>query len=170
MTIEQFLDILGRYPQVIILFLGFLPLASFIYGRYIAGARIAESPHRFVMSTLVYLACVPGIFSATISVYTLLVLRGNLLQVNMLHYFFPVVMMILTLVTISRLVNLDLLPGFNRLRGLMGLLTLTFVVTFLVMQTRIWLIFGGSITAMILLLIALFLVFKWLSRMVFRNQ
>ena len=140
MTIEQFLDILGRYPQVIILFLGFLPLASFIHGRYIAGARIAESPHRFVMSTLVYLACVPGIFAVTLSVYVFVFERRSIFQTDIYTQVLPIVSMIATLLIIRRTVDLDSIPGFDKITGLIVVIFAVFSIFWVLDKTHIWVV------------------------------
>ncbi|MEZ4765253.1 MAG: hypothetical protein R3C26_19345 [Calditrichia bacterium] len=105
-----------------------------------------------------------------LTAYSLFFLRSNLLEVNALIYFLPIISMIVTLALMRRNVNFDYLPGFDRLRGLMLLLAVTFIVSFLLMQLRIWLFFGGSIGSLLIGMILIFLLLRYGSRLLLRGK
>jgi hypothetical protein len=52
-------------------------------------------------------------------------------------------------------------PGFDRLVGLFTLLAVTFFLTFFILQTRIWIVFGGSILTLVVLMTFVFALLKW---------
>lgn len=161
------LDIFAPYLAGILIV---IPIFSFIYTRWLGPAKTMTRPHNFVLATIVYLSCVPGMFAAVLTAYSLFFLRSNLLEVNALIYFLPLISMIVTLALMRRNVNFDYLPGFDRLRGLMLLLAVTFIVSFLLMQLRIWLFFGGSIGSLLIGMILIFLLLRYGSRLLLRGK
>jgi hypothetical protein len=148
----------------------FLPIFSLAYGRIHPRGGGNDSPHKYIYAVLVYLSCVPGIFSSVIVAYSLFFLRSNLLEVNLLIYFLPIASMVLTIAIIRRSVDLDYLPGSDRLVGLAALLTITFVLALLLMKTRIWVLFGGSLTSLLVIMVFLFFLLKWSAHTLFRRR
>ncbi len=55
---------------------------------------------KYVISGLVYAVTVPGILSVILTLYTLFMLQQNLLEVNIIAYFVPIVAMVITLIII----------------------------------------------------------------------
>ena len=144
MTIEQFLQWAGSQALWLAAFFTALPLAAWAVN---AMARDAadRGPWKYLYSGLVYLCCVPGMFAAAITVYSLFLLRANLLRVNVLVYFLPVASMIATLVVIGRAIRFEKIPGSGRLSGLMILLGISFLIVFLLDRFRVVAFFGGTI-------------------------
>ena len=92
--------------------------------------------------------------------YGLFFYQTNLLDVNFLAYFLPIVSLGFTLVIISKIVSLDEIPGFERLSGLLTVIILAFLATFLLQRVFIHFVFFGSFMNFIAVFAALFLVFK----------
>jgi hypothetical protein len=170
MTIQELVNFLGTYPKILLLFFILLPVFTFSYGKTFAKEKGIQSPHKYVYSSLVYLTCVPGIFAAIITIYSLFFIHTNLLQVNLLVYFVPIISMVVTLVLIRQNIKLDQIPGYYRLTGLMALLAATFIFALILIKTRIWLFFGGSILAFLIMVIVVFSLLKWGSNALFRNK
>ena len=170
MTIQQALDLAAEYPLHLLLVFLALPLASWIIGAILGNERIGESPWRYLYSVLVYLACIPGILAAVIVAYSLAFAHKSLLEMNIAVHFLPPLSMAATLFLISRRVGFDKIPGFERLWGLMALIALTFCIILALERTRIWIIFGGSFTALIAAAAAVFAVLQWAAQLTFRRR
>ena len=167
MTINDLIGVAGQHPLAILLTLGQLPILAWLLGRA-AGSDGEREPWKYLYSALVYGACVPGILAAVLTAYSLFFIRLNLLQVNILVYLLPIVIMILTLFVIGRNVNFAAVPGFDRLSGLMLILGISFAVALFIVKTRIWIFFGSSITTLFFIAIGAFILLKWGSRKLFR--
>jgi hypothetical protein len=170
MTVADLINLLSMYSKYVIALFCFVPAFSFIYGNIHTQGKGVLTPHKYIYSVLIYLSCVPGMFSAIIVGYSLFFLRTNLLEVNLFIYFLPIISMAITLFIIRKNVELDYIPGFDRLVGLCTLLGITFVLALLIMKTRIWLLFGGSLTSLIVIVIFLFLLLKWSAHTLFRGR
>ena len=170
MSIIDVIDLLGEYPAALIGIFVVIPLFSFLYGQLHARRRGNESPHKYVYSVLVYVSCIPGALSLVLTTYVFFFLRANLLAVNLLVFFLPIVSMVITLAVIGRQADVDDLPGFGRITGLFVLLIVTFILALLIQRTRIWVLFRGSIVTFILVVIVLFLALRWAAGRLFRGK
>jgi len=109
-------------------------------------------------------------FAGVITAYTLFFSRENLMDVNMLVYFLPIVSMIVTLVLIRKSVSFDEVPGFDRLSDLMATVGISFALALAIQKTNIWIFFGGSIVWLFILAAAIFLLLKWSAGRLFRSR
>ena len=137
MTVADLINLLSSYSKQVIALFCFIPAFSFIYGKIHAPGKGVLAPHKYIYSVLIYSSCVPGMLAAIIVGYSVFFLRTNLLEVNFFIYFLPIISLVVTLVIIRKNVELDDIPGFDRLVGLCTLLGITFVLTLLIMKTRI---------------------------------
>lgn len=170
MSINDLVKNIEQFNLYYAIYLLVLPLLSFVYHYVYTLGRGELSPHKYVYATLIYLTSIPGIFGTILTGYTLFILRGNLLNVNLVVYFLPIISMITTIIFIRREVNLDNIPGFEKLSGLFTTLGVTFILTLILLKTRIFLFFGGSIGTFFLLLIFLFALLKWGTYMLFKRK
>jgi hypothetical protein len=161
MTTRELIHLAGQHwPALLGLFL-VAPAAAVLCSIFHGPGNGGNAPWKYLYSVLVYLACVPGTFAAVLTAYTLFFSKENLLDVNPLVYFFPIVSMIVTLVFIRKVVAFDLIPGFERLSGLMVMIACSFAIALAVQKTRIFLFFGGSIIWLITLAAGVFALLKW---------
>jgi hypothetical protein len=116
------------------------------------------------------MVAVPGMLAAVVVAYTLFFTGENLLDVNLLVYFAPLVSMLVTLALIGKNVSFADIPGFDRLSGLMVLIGVSFAIALAVHRARIWVIFGGSIELVLAIALFLFLLLKWATHMLFRRS
>ena len=161
MSISDVITILGYNPLILATIFTGLPLTAWLYGLPLSRSRAARTPHRYFYAILIYLAAIPGSLALTLTGYSLFFLRADLMSLNLLVFFLPVVSMAGTLVVIKAKVDLDRLPGFDRIIGLIVLLAATFTIALLIQKTKIWVLFHGSLTALAVFIVALFLLLRW---------
>ncbi len=169
MTIREFIQAAAQYPLLLSALCVLPPFLAWLCGVLHRKDRGAAPPWKYFYSVLVYLACVPGLFSVVLTVYTLFFRRENLLDVNLTVYFAPIVSMVLTLVIIRRNVSFRDVPGFGRLSGLMVMIGCSFAVALAVDRMGIWIWFGGSMGQLFFLALAVFALLMWGSRLLFRR-
>jgi hypothetical protein len=171
MTIRELTQLAGQHPLVLVGLFVALPLIAFLLGWIHAPDRGGASPWKYFYSVLVYLACVPGMFAAILTGYALFFTKENLQDVNLLVYVLPLVSMIVTLIFIRKTVSFELIPGFNRLSGLMVMLACSFAIALAIQKTNIWVVFfGGSLEKLFLLAAGVFALLKWGTYMLFRRR
>lgn len=146
-----------------------LPLAALALGLMHGRERGGAAPWKYIYAVLVYLSCVPGMFSAVLTGYALFFTQENLLDVSAAVYFLPLISMAVTLLLMRRQVSFDAVPGFDRLTGLMVMIAAAFGIVFALSRTRIWLFFGGSIAAFFALAAFVFALLKWGASAAFRH-
>ena len=170
MTTRDLIQLAGQHPLVLVVAFVVPPLLAWLLGQMHDRRHGGEAPWKYFYAVLVYLACVPGMFSGVITAYTLFFSRENLLDANLLVYFLPIVSMIATLIFIRKNVSFDDVPGFDRLSGLMVMVGCSFAIALAIQKTRIWIFFGGSIEKLFLLAAGIFALLKWGSYMLFRRR
>jgi hypothetical protein len=170
MTTRELIVLAGQHPVALGATFIIPPVVAWGLGRIHERTRGGAAPWKYFYSVLVYLVCVPGMFAGVLTAYTLFFSHENLLDVNPLVYFLPVVSMVVTLVFIRKNVSFDEVPGFDRLSGLMVMVGCSFGIALAVQKTNIWIFFGGSIERMFLLAAGVFALLKWGTYRLFRRR
>jgi hypothetical protein len=170
MTIRELTQLAGRQPWVLLAVFAALPLVAWLLGRIHGRENGGTAPWKYFYSVLVYVVCVPGMFAAILTAYALFFTRENLMDVNLLVYVLPLVSMVATLVFIRKNVSFELIPGFDRLSGLMAMIGCSFAIALAILKTNIWIFFGGSLEKLFLLAAAVFALLKWGTYMLFRRR
>jgi hypothetical protein len=169
-TTRELIQLADHHSLLLVAVCGFAPVAAWLCRWTHGPSKGGDAPWKYLYSVLVYLACVPGIFAAVLTGYTLWFTHENLLDVSFLVYILPLVSMVVTLILIGRNVGFDRVPGFDRLSGLMVMIACSFGIALAIQKTRIWLIFGGSIAILFVLAISVFALLKWGAYMLFRRR
>jgi hypothetical protein len=170
MTTRQFIEMAGQHWLALLGLFLVAPAAAWLCGWAHGRGNGGKPPWNYIYSVLVYLACVPGTFAAVLTCYSLFFTRENLLDVNPLVYFLPIVALVVTLVFIRKNVSFDEVPGFERIEGLMVMIACSFGVALAIQKTNIWIFFGGSIERLFILAAAVFALLKWGAYMLFRRR
>lgn len=164
MTLQELINRIGQVdPWILLAIFAAPPLLAWIMSKCHRYGSAGRNPWRFLYAGLVYLVCIPGLLAGVLIAYGVFFLRQNLLQVNLFVYFLPLAAMIGTLVIVGRQADWADLPGVDRLYALMVILGITFGVTLAIQKTRIFVFFGGSIRALLLIALVCFLLLKWAS-------
>jgi len=169
MTLQELFDTMAANPTPVLLFFTMLPVTAVVTGFMTDKGEAYESPWKYLYSALIYLACLPGIFALTMCVYHLLIDGRSFLQLNVLAYFLPILVMIGTLLAINRTVDMRRIPGFNRISGLSMIIVTCFITILIIQKTRIWIFIGGSMMHLFGLFVILFFVFSWGMSSLFKS-
>jgi hypothetical protein len=167
MTARDFLDLLGAHPMALGLGLAAAPLLALLLSFALPKERHLATPWRHVDSLLLHAACLPGVLAALLCAYVMLFRRGDLMDLNLLVSLAPVAGMGVTIWALSRAVDFEELPGFDRLWGLFVVTAVTFIILFALSRMRLWLVFGGSFVQFIVVGAGLFLLLTWGSHRAF---
>jgi hypothetical protein len=170
MTLRDFLSLAGNNPYILLGIFIIIPVLSWLIGMIHGRFRGGMAPWKYFYSLLIYLVCIPGIFASVVTAYSLFFHRENLLDVNILAYFLPIISMIATLVIIGQNVEFASIPGFDRLSGLMVMIAVSFAIALAIQKTRLFLFFGGSITMLIVIAVIAFALLKWGAYMMFKGK
>jgi len=121
-----------------------------------------ESPWKYLHGLLAYAACIPGIFSVTLSVYLFLFERGgSIFNLNILTQVVPIISMVLTLSIIRRNVPWEYVPGTGRLTNLMTMIAAAFMLMYLLDRTHIFAFVAIPVHYLLLVVVGLLLAFRF---------
>jgi len=160
MTLQNIFESVATNNFLLIYYFLIIPILALVIGM-ISGKDARDDPWRYLFSIIIYLVCVPGIFSIILCAYSFAFEQQNLLEVNVLVYFLPIASMMGTLAVVRQKLELVEVPGFGRISGLIMVLAATFVLVLLLQKTRIWIVFVGSIWHLVGVVAILFLIIKF---------
>ena len=166
MTLRDVFDALSGQPTFLFLLLMAVPTVAFLVN--IGSGKTADEiwKWRYVYATLVYLACIPGVFAITLSLYLFLFERQSIWDVNLALQVLPILTMVGTLMLIRRKMPFSYIPGFGKLSGFLTLIAAIIGIMWVVDRTRIYAISYIPFSYIIIGFVALLLIirFAW-SRM-----
>jgi hypothetical protein len=157
MTLGDFFNICAENPAVLIFYALALPLTALLALMFGRGEGHL-SPWKYLYSVLIYLACIPGIFAITLSLYLFLFEQHSILDTNVYTQILPVLSMIATVLLIRKNVSLDKVPGFGKLSGLLMVLFAVIVLLWILDRMRIFAITFIPFIWIIVMLLAIILV------------
>jgi len=160
MTLQDFFDLLSANPAVLLFYFIAVPLTAFL--AYIFGKNDGHLvPWKYLYSFLIYAACLPGIFSISLNVYLFLFERQSVLDANIYTQILPIIVMGFTLWFISKNVDLDLIPGFDKVGGLMMMIAGILALMWMLDKTRIFAITILPFWVVILIVVGLLVVARF---------
>lgn len=160
MTLEEFFQLLAGNPVWILAYFILIPFTAFLAGILGRGEGHLD-PWKYLYSTLIYLVCVPGIFAVTLSVYVFVFERRSIFQTDIYTQILPIISMIATLLLIRRNVDLDRIPGFDKISGLILMIFAVFAIFWVLDKTHILVISYLPFWQGILIFIGLLAVVRW---------
>ncbi|MEP6794344.1 MAG: hypothetical protein ABJB16_08465 [Saprospiraceae bacterium] len=159
MTLGEFFQWTALHPAFLLVYFVGVPLIALLAGVF-SGGEGHLSPWKYLYSTLIYLVSLPGIFAVTLSIYFFLFERRSILDMNLFTQVLPVISMAATVLIIRKQVNLDLIPGFDKLSGLILILAALICVMWIIDKTQIYSITFMPFYIVILILLAGFFVVR----------
>lgn len=159
MTIADLIKLVEANPNPVFIYMIIVPAAAFITAMFFEDSA-SGSPGKYVFSTLMYASCVPGVVAIVLTGYALLIQRTNVLNVNILVYFLPIISMALTIAIINRVVKMVDIPGFKRLSGFMMIIAVSFILVFILQRMFFGVFFVGSLSKLLLFFVVIFVVLK----------
>jgi hypothetical protein len=139
MTLGRFFDVVSADPSVILFYFVALPMTAFLASVFGKGEGHL-SPWKYLYSLLIYLAAIPGIFALTLSAYLFLFERTPIMETNIYTQILPVFCMLITFWLIRKNVNLRDVPGFDKINGLILMITILICLMWILEKTHIWVI------------------------------
>ncbi len=137
MTLGQFFETVSAQPSIVLFYFFSLPFTAFlaiIFGRNEGHL----SPWKYMYTVLVYMACIPGIFALTLNAYLFLFEKQPIMQMNIFTQLLPILCMIITLWLIRKNVNLNDVPGFDKIGSLIFIITIMISMMWILEKTHIF--------------------------------
>jgi len=159
MTLGEFFTWTGQHPAFFFVYFLGVPLIALLAGLFSKGEGHL-SPWKYLYSVLIYMVSLPGIFAVTLSIYFFLFERRSILDTNLLTQVLPVLSMAATILLIKKQVNLDLVPGFDKISGLILIISSLMALMWIIDKTHIYSITFMPFYVVVLILIAGFLVIR----------
>ncbi len=159
MTLGEFFNWTALHPTLLLIYFVGVPFIALLSGLFSKGEGHL-SPWKYLYSILIYLVSLPGIFAITLSIYFFLFERRSILDMNLTTQVLPVLAMITTILIIRRHVDLDLVPGFDKISGLILIIATLMCLMWIIDKTRIYSITFMPFYVVILILLAGFFVIR----------
>lgn len=169
MTLQELFTQLSEHPVWIVAYFLLLPIGAWLTGSFAEGEGHL-SPWKYVYSALIYLCCVPGVFAAFLSVYLFLFERRSILQTDVYTQVLPLFSAVATLLIIRRKVDLDAIPGFEKITGLLMMIAAVLALMWIIDRTRILVISYLPFWQALLILVSLLLAARWGWRKMFSSK
>lgn len=136
MTLQEFLEQCAENPSMIIMYFLCLPIAALL--AWLFGKDEAkESPWKYMYSSLMYMACIPGIFAITLNVYLFLFEKRSVFEADIYSQILPIISMFATLFLIRKNTCFEDIPGFQKLGGLFIIIGAVLSIMWFLDKTRI---------------------------------
>jgi len=159
MTLGEFFNLLSNNPNYILGYFSLIPLTALI-GTIIGKGEEDEPVWKYFYSILIYLVAIPGIFAITLSVYLFFFERRSIFQTDVLTQIVPVISMIATFLIIKRRVQLERIPGFGRISGLVMMVGVALIAMWVMEKTRIVFFSYLPVQYVLAILVGLLIVFR----------
>jgi len=159
MTLGEFFTWTGENPVLLLSYFIGIPLIALLAGVFSKGEGHL-SPWKYLYSALIYLVSIPGIFAVTLSIYLFLFERRSIMDTNLYTQVLPVLSMVATILIIKKQVSLDLVPGFDKISGLILIIASMMVIMWIIDKTHIYAITFMPFYVVVLILLAGFFVIR----------
>jgi hypothetical protein len=160
MTLQELFDLIGNNPNYVIFYFSLLPFAALL-GTFLDGDRGHTSPWKYIYSFIIYLVAIPGLFALTLNVYLFLFEKRSVMEMDLILQVLPIISMILTLLVIRNNMEMRYIPGFNKLSGLLMLITAVLGLMWIVDRTRLIAFIQLRFEFVILIFVALLLMMRF---------
>lgn len=137
MTLQQFFEWIQTNPFYVVYYFLALFLSTLALTKLVPDEGHL-SPWNRLYSYIIYAVSIPGIFAITLSVYFFLFEKRSIMETELLLQVLPIVMMILILYLINRSVDLDFIPGFEKLNSLMWIIGIVLSLMWVIDRTHIY--------------------------------
>lgn len=159
LTVQDLISLLSTNSSHILNYYLALLILSLV-GMLIVTPKNFKTPVNYLYTLLVYAAAIPGILAIILLVYNFFYLRSNLMQLEVITYYLPIIAMIILFVIINKTIPLKRIPGFDKISGLFSIIIVTFLITYLIQKVFIGIFFIGSIMQLLVIFIVLLVIVK----------
>lgn len=160
MTLQDFFNWVQSSPTYTLAYFIAIPAIALLAGIF-AKEEGHLSPWKYLYSFLIYLVCIPGIFAVTLNIYFFFWERRSVMNAELLLQVLPILSMILTLFIIKRNVNLDQVPGFDKLSGFMMIIGILLSLMWILDRTHFFVFASMPFSTVLIILIGGILVIRY---------
>jgi len=168
MTLNDFFNLLSEHPYYVMAYLILIPVLTGVVG-ILADEKSSLDPWRQIYMLLLYMICIPGIFAVTLLIYSFLFENRSIYNIDVINQVLPVLSMIVTILVVKKYVDLDDVPGFGKLTGLIMMITVILILFWVLQKTRIVMFTYLPFQYVLLILVGLLLIFRLGMRRMFRS-
>ena len=161
MTLRDVFQAISGQPALLFLLLIAVPTAAFLVNLWSGETAEDIWKWRYIYTGLVYLACIPGIFTVTLNIYLFLFERQSIWDMNLAVQVLPILTMGATLMIIRRKMPFNYIPGFGKLSGFLMLITAVMGTLWIVDRTRIYAITYIPFTYIVIGFMALLIIIRF---------
>ncbi|GAA3510486.1 hypothetical protein GCM10022393_24960 [Aquimarina addita] len=158
MTIQDLINWFGSNQNHILWYFGTILILTILSVVIVNKNNIGS--FKYFLSFLVHAVTIPGILSVILILYALFIIKTNLLNVNAIAYFVPIIAMIATLLILNKKVRMNQIPGFSRLSALMLMIGIAFGIVFVLQNTFFGVFFVGGFSQLIIVFIVVLVLLK----------
>lgn len=159
MTLWDFFQAVSAQPVYIIFYFVMIIVVALLTG-WLAKGEGEDSPWKYLYSALLYLVCVPGILAVGLAIYLFLFERRSIFAMNILLEILPVISMIATILIIRKNVDIDRIPGFDKLSGLVMMISAALAIMWFVDRIRIVIFSSMPIQYLLFIFVGLLLLIR----------
>ncbi len=158
MTLKDFFEHCAANPTYLLAYFILIPFTALLAG-WLGKDEGQEKPWQYLYSALIYLVAIPGVFAVALTIYTLIIEKRPILNMDVYSQILPVISMIATLLIISRNAEIKYIPGFDKISGLVISLSAAMGIIWFMDKVHIFAItimpFSSLIIMFIVILIAI---------------
>jgi len=136
MTLLELFELIGDNPAIILGYFLLVPFTALL--AYLLGKDEGHlSPWKYLYSVLVYMVSIPGLFAVILNIYLFLFERRPILETDIYSQILPIFSMVGTLLLIKANVDLDKVPGFEKLTAFLMIVSIVMGIMWILDKTRI---------------------------------
>ena len=144
MKIQELLDWFANHANLVLSYF-IIVFAISLIGLLFVNQKNFKPPVSYFYSVLVYATAIPGILGLILLLYRFFFLKNNLLQIDIVTHFVPLISAILILAVINKTIPMSIVPGFGKLSGLLIIVLVTFIVTYVLQRMFFGVFFVGKL-------------------------
>lgn len=163
MTLQQFFEWIQQHPSNVLYYYAAL-LLSTIALNSMSEQKSHLYPWNWLYSVIIYAVCIPGIFAITLNVYFFLFEKRSIMDTELLLQFLPVLMLFLIIYYIRKNVDLDMIPGFEKLYGLIWIMSMVIIFMWVIDRTHLYAISFVPFYYVLILLVAGIFIIRYFAR------
>lgn len=136
MTLLELFELLADNPAIILGYFLLVPFTALL--AYLLGKDEGHlSPWKYLYSVLVYMVSIPGLFAVILNIYLFLFERRPILETDVYSQILPIFSMVGTLLLIKANVDLDKVPGFDKLTAFLMIVSIVMCIMWILDRTHI---------------------------------
>ena len=137
MTLLDVFNAISGQPVLLLVFLIALPIGAFFINKRSGTTTDGIWAWRYMYTSLIYVACILGVFTVILNIYLLVFEGQSLLVVNLPLQVLPILTSVTTLMVIQSKIPFQYIPGFGRLSD--------FVTIIAILISGLWFVDRASI-------------------------